>query len=350
MSDKPDLARLFDARAARVVATALLVLGALACAYAIRNTLLTLVFALFFGYLVLPLVRWGERRAGRVPRTVVVALAYGLVLGLIALAIGLFGAKVAAEAERLAQELPALLDPAALARRVALPAVFEPWRERLAGWLRGLLAVPAPAQALPAARMVGLRVLDVAGNLIYVVAVPIFSFLMVRAAPLWAAMLDRLRGGEQGAFWAGLAWDLNRLLAHYVRALALLSLAALVVYGVVLSVLDVPFALLLAGLAATLEAIPVFGPLTAAAGIVLVALFTGFAHLWWLVLFLVAYRIVQDYVLNPYLMSEGVDVPAILVVFGLLAGDELAGVAGIFLYVPAIAAARIVHARLTRRP
>jgi predicted PurR-regulated permease PerM len=45
-------------------------------------------------------------------------------------------------------------------------------------------------------------------------------------------------------------------------------------------------------------------------------------------------------------MSEGVHVPPILVVFGLLAGDELAGVAGIFLSVPFLAAARIVIARV----
>jgi predicted PurR-regulated permease PerM len=41
-------------------------------------------------------------------------------------------------------------------------------------------------------------------------------------------------------------------------------------------------------------------------------------------------------------MSEGVDVPPILVVFGLLAGEELAGIAGIFLSVPFLAALRMV--------
>jgi predicted PurR-regulated permease PerM len=37
-----------------------------------------------------------------------------------------------------------------------------------------------------------------------------------------------------------------------------------------------------------------------------------------------------------------VDVPPILVVFGLLAGEELAGVSGIFLSVPFLAALRMV--------
>jgi predicted PurR-regulated permease PerM len=79
-----------------------------------------------------------------------------------------------------------------------------------------------------------------------------------------------------------------------------------------------------------------------------VAVFTGYGHLSWLVLFLVAYRVCQDYMISPYLMSEGVNVPPLLVVFGLLAGDELAGVTGIFLSVPLIAAIRMVAVQVRR--
>jgi predicted PurR-regulated permease PerM len=131
-----------------------------------------------------------------------------------------------------------------------------------------------------------------------------------------------------------------------VRALALLSLATVVIYSAVLSLLDVPFALLLALLAALLEIIPVFGPLMAAVSILAVAGASGYEHMWWLVLFLAAYRVFQDYMLSPFLMSEGVNVPPILVVFGLLAGDELAGVPGIFLSVPVLAAVRIVAVQI----
>jgi predicted PurR-regulated permease PerM len=90
----------------------------------------------------------------------------------------------------------------------------------------------------------------------------------------------------------------------------------------------------------------VFGPLVAAVAIVLVALFSGFSHVLSLVVFVALYRMFQDYVLAPYLMSEAVHVPMIAVVFGLLAGEELAGAAGIFLSVPVIAALRIITIRL----
>jgi predicted PurR-regulated permease PerM len=202
------------------------------------------------------------------------------------------------------------------------------------------------AQALPAARQLGVGLFHAAGNLIYVVVVPIFSFLMIRQAQAIEDFFATLARRQHGMVWTKIVRDLNFLLSRYVRALALLSLAALVVYGVVLSLLGAPFALLLAGVAGLLEVIPVFGPLAAGIAILTVALFNGYPHVWWLLAFVVGYRIFQDYVLNPYLMSEGVHVPPILVVFGILAGDELAGVAGIFLSIPVLAAARIIYGRI----
>ena len=51
-------------------------------------------------------------------------------------------------------------------------------------------------------------------------------------------------------------------------------------------------------------------------------------------IFWVLYRMVQDYVLSPYLMSKGVQLNPMLVLFGVLAGDQIAGVLGMFLVRP----------------
>ena len=59
--------------------------------------------------------------------------------------------------------------------------------------------------------------------------------------------------------------------------------------------------------------------------------------------FFLVYRVFQDYVLSPYLMSGGIGVHPALVIFGLLAGEQLGGVAGIFLSIPAIAALIILE-------
>jgi predicted PurR-regulated permease PerM len=335
-----------DLRVARAVFTAVLVLAALYCVYSVRMTLLVVLYAVFFSYLVLPLVAALERMvAGRVPRDLIIAAAFAIVLGAIALAVGGLGGRLATEAAGLLRDLPRLLDPTTLAQRVPLPRLLEPFRDRLAELISNLVG-GAQLPSGSAALRIGAGVLTVAGSLIYTVVVPIFSFLMIRLGPAIKGELRARAAKPGGAFWFALAMDINFLLARYVRALALLSLATLISYAVVLSVLGVPFALFLAGAAAVLEVIPVFGPLVGAIAILTTAVFSGYPHVLWVLGFIVVYRIFQDYILSPYLMSEGLDVPAIAVVFGLLAGGEVAGVAGIFLSVPVIATARIVISRL----
>jgi predicted PurR-regulated permease PerM len=65
-------------------------------------------------------------------------------------------------------------------------------------------------------------------------------------------------------------------------------------------------------------------------------------------LFWVLFRLAQDYVLSPYLMGKGVQLNPMLVLFGVLAGDQIAGVLGMFLSVPVLAILRVMFVRLRR--
>ncbi|MGH9663127.1 MAG: AI-2E family transporter, partial [Bryobacteraceae bacterium] len=79
-----------------------------------------------------------------------------------------------------------------------------------------------------------------------------------------------------------------------------------------------------------------------------VTLFSGYQHLVWLLIFLVLYRMFQDYALSPYLMSSGVEIHPLLVLFGVLAGEQLGGVPGMFFSVPVMAALRVIYLRLAK--
>jgi predicted PurR-regulated permease PerM len=58
------------------------------------------------------------------------------------------------------------------------------------------------------------------------------------------------------------------------------------------------------------------------------------------------YRVFQDYVLNPYLMSSRVELHPLLVLFGVLAGNSIGGVPGMFFSIPVIAILKVIYARL----
>jgi predicted PurR-regulated permease PerM len=141
--------------------------------------------------------------------------------------------------------------------------------------------------------------------------------------------------------------DVNLLLAHYMRALVLLALSAFTAYSIFFAIIGVPFGILLAALAFLLEFIPMVGPLAASVIILLVAGVSGAPVLATLI-FLGAYRLLQDYVISPHLMGHGAQLHPLLVLFGVFAGAEVAGIAGTFLSVPVLALARIVYLRVQR--
>jgi predicted PurR-regulated permease PerM len=146
-----------------------------------------------------------------------------------------------------------------------------------------------------------------------------------------------------------IADDLHLLLAQYMRALVLLALAASVAYASFLSLIGVPYGLLLGAIAFPCEFVPMLGPLTSSAIVLLVAGLSGFGHLLWIVLFLIVFRLFQDYVLSPHLLSAGTKLHPLLVIFGVLAGGQIAGIAGAFLSVPIMAALRVVYRQMQKQ-
>ena len=334
-----------DLRVARITWTVFVVAFILFLLYAARSTLLVVVFAIFFSYLVYPLIQFFEkRRPSRLPRIVSIILVFFVVILALIVAGGVFGTRIVDEATGLGQKLPSLLDAANSANKFPLPNVLEPLRERVMGLVREQINT-GTSQALPLAQRFGLGVVHAASNLIYLVLIPVLSFLLIMEAPALRVQILAWMSEPNRTLWDGISEDLDVLLSGYVRALLLLSLATLTCYSIVFSLMGVPYALLLAGLAALLEFIPFIGPLAAVVIAVIVAGFSGYDHLLGLVTFILGYRIFQDYVLNPYLMSEGVEVSPLLVIVGLLIGEELGGVAGIFLSVPVMAAIKIILIR-----
>jgi predicted PurR-regulated permease PerM len=116
----------------------------------------------------------------------------------------------------------------------------------------------------------------------------------------------------------------------------------LLVFSVVLGALGVPYALLLSSVAFLCEFVPLVGPISAAVIILLVSAISGYPHFWWIAAFLGAFRLLQDYVISPRLMSRGIELHPIWVIFGVFAGAEIGGVAGVFLSIPVLALARLI--------
>ena len=54
------------------------------------------------------------------------------------------------------------------------------------------------------------------------------------------------------------------------------------------------------------------------------------------------WRLVQDYVNSPHIMGDNLDLQPLTVVFALMVGGQVGGIAGVYLSVPTVAVLRIV--------
>lgn len=117
-----------------------------------------------------------------------------------------------------------------------------------------------------------------------------------------------------------------------------------------LVILQVPYALLLAVIAAVFELIPVFGQVLAAIPAVAVAFSVGGVKLALIVaaLFLIVQQF-ESHLIYPLVVKKIVGVPPLLVILALLVGGKLAGFVGVLLAVPIAAAVRELVADIETR-
>jgi predicted PurR-regulated permease PerM len=338
-----------DSRAARGAWSVFLVALTLTLVYCIRHTLLIFMVALLVAYLLSPLVNLVDRIArGRFSRNLSLGVVYVLLIAALGMALSALGARVVDEAATLAARLPDLIRWLDQPVNSPMPEWIAPVRVSLLATLRSFLEQHSQ-DALPLIQRMGRELLALIGNLLFLILVPILSFFFLRdGTEIRENLVALVPEGPRRQLLEEIFGDVHLLLAQFMRALMTLSAATFVFYSLFLAVMGAPYAVLLATIAGVLEFIPVVGPLSAAATILLVAGFSGYPHLLWIVVFLAVYRLFQDYVLQPYLMSSGIQVHPLLIIFGVLAGEQVGGVAGIVLSIPTIAILRVIFLRIRK--
>lgn len=334
---------LLDPRTLRVLWTVLIVVGVLGILYLLRTVLLVLAFAVVFAYLIFPLVRLVERglpRSGR--RPIAIGVVYIVLVAAVSTLIALMGPPLGRELTALGQKVPDITDQIKAGH--VLSSIFPRWSG--AEVLDELVRAHLP-QVVDYAQHALRGVVSWLSGAWVVIMVPIFAFFFLRDAERIAETVTGTIGEAGGPrrLSATIIRDLHSVFGEYVRALVLLCVLTFIVWTVLFLIAGVPYALVLAAIGGTLEFLPVIGPVAAGITVVSVALFSGFGHAWLLALFIVIWRLLQDYVSSPLIMGRGVELHPGLVIFGVLAGGELAGVAGMFLSVPVIAGLRVIWRR-----
>ncbi|HEY6805183.1 MAG TPA: AI-2E family transporter [Pyrinomonadaceae bacterium] len=329
----------------RVVFIILAVAGVLWVIYKLTGVILLLVLSIFFAYLVSPLVDFIRRprrianREIKIPRGISIVLAYLAIMVVILLAIFVVLPSLSAQFPEFATQAKdywkALGDKSQQlnqyfrSRRIPDPVVDAAKNEI------GLIAGRASTTAseLFASGVSYLAFLP------WLVLIPILAFFLLKDVDSFRrSALQMLPRGRWR--WRGDEFfqDVNSTLAAYTRAQLTACLLIGLVCALGFTVLRLPGGLVMGLIAGVFEFVPLVGPLLIAVMAGLLALFhAGPFNAFLILLFLGILRIAQDYFIYPRLIGQGIHLHPLAVIFAILCGAELAGIAGIFLAIPVVA-------------
>jgi predicted PurR-regulated permease PerM len=332
---------LIDSRTVRVLLTTLLFALGLGFLYIARRTLIAFLFAIFFAYLVDPAVsslqKWTRGRGRAIS---VIYLLFVILLGTLFFFVG---PRTAREARRLGESWPSLTERVSTGDLAHEIGKQRGWSGETTQLLQKVLSDPRLGDV---AQQVGIRIAEVAKQAWLLIVVPILAIFFLKDGRGFSDVgLSIVHSRPQREFLQDVLADLNQMLAQFIRAQLELAALSLVVYISFMTATGVPYALVLGTAGGMMEFIPVVGPLVAGVVILAVALLMSYPHWLMLLAFLIAWRLIQDYVVSPRVLGKSMELHPLAAIFGVLAGAEIAGVLGVYLSIPVMASLRIVWRR-----
>ena len=177
----------------------------------------------------------------------------------------------------------------------------------------------------------------------------IATFLLLRDAPRILRFVERSLPREHRLEILHVLRDTNLMLGRYIRGQLILVTLMSSVTTIALTLLGVPYSVLLGILTGILETIPFVGPITAGAIACLVALghpnpfgWSQIAYVGVVAAMYTILRHAEDYLVIPTIIGRAVRLHPAIVIFSLLSGGAVFGLLGIVLAVPFAATMRLV--------
>jgi predicted PurR-regulated permease PerM len=307
----------------------------------IGSALLLLFLALFLALVLDPLVTRLERapRLGRGAASTIVVLAFVIAFGLIATVV-------------LVPLIGALRDFV-----LDLPTIVESIRQ--SGVFRSLdarfdLGAEIQTRAIELADDVPSAAVDVVG-LGGAVAEFLFSVFAVAFLTLFLLIdLPRLERGLHSLLEpatservAGLRTQITETISRYALGAVVIATIAGTVEGTTAWLLGAPFPLALALIAGLTGLVPQVGATIGGAILVLATLTQGIPEALVMLLVVLAYQQLENYVLQPTIQGRAAEISGFFVLASVIVGAAFLGVLGALVAVPLTAAAQIVVRELT---
>jgi len=305
-----------------------------------RGVLVLIGLALFIAAGLDPAVTWLSNR--RLPRWTAVLIVLVAVLGVGAVFLATAIPPLTAQATLLAHQLPhylhALRDPHSELGRLNDRYHIESRLQKLLT-SRGSSIVGGVLGA-------GAVVLSAATSLLVVIVLTVY---FLAGMPQLKLFLYRLAPHSRRARVILLGDEIFTKVGGFVLGNMFTSVIAGLGTYLWMLVFGIPYPILLGLFVAIMDLIPVIGSTIGGAVVSLVALTVSLPVAIATLVFYVAYRLAEDYLLVPRIMGSTVKVPAVVSVVAVLVGGALMGIVGALVAIPAAAALRLLLHEVTFR-
>lgn len=166
------------------------------------------------------------------------------------------------------------------------------------------------------------------------VALPLFLFYLLKD---WEKFGKSLRSSLPPWFSKhvmGISSVIESVFGRYVRAQILLGLVVGYLCFIGLLILQIPFALVLAALAAVLELVPIIGPWVAGITAVIVTLAVAPEKTLWVIILYLVVELAENNILVPRIQGSYLKIHPAVVIVLLVLGGYIAGFWGLLVVVP----------------
>jgi predicted PurR-regulated permease PerM len=303
---------------------------------------LIIIGAIFFAYLIYPIVRWLNKR---VPLLLAILIVYAVIAGAVTIGLIYLIPAISAEVQTLVRDWPAIQtrlisyvrSPNSLTGH--LPVFIRNELAKLPSAIAGWLQTHGLATAGSAFTVL----LTTAAFIGACVAIPVLAaYLLYDSEAIKRFFIGFIPSARREGT-LNLLSELEKVIGGFIRGQILVGASVGTLIAIGLTLVGEPYAILIGALAAAFDLIPYIGPVIAAVPAVLIGFVAGGVPLAVkaIVVFVIANQC-EGHIIAPNIVSRTIKLSPSTVIVAILIGGDLYGVVGMFIAVPVAGIIRVI--------
>lgn len=302
--------------------------------YIIKDIIAIVIVAVLLASVLEPAVRWFSQR--RIPKPASVIFMYLILLGLLGIFVSVLVPPILLQIQDIAVNFPQYWGQI----QDVLPGGLSVSSDILGSFQSTILRWSTSA-AQSSSSGIWTTVSSFFGGFIsFFVVLVITYYFLVQEDPL-RKVIKSVVPDQYQPYLVQLFIRMQQKIGLWLRGQLILSGIIFVITFITLSIIGVPYALVLSLLAGLFEMIPILGPVIASIPAIVIAFSQSAITALVVVIAYVVIQQVENHILVPKVMSRAVGLNPIVVILAVLVGAKLAGIVGVLLAVPALTAVSV---------